>query len=184
MSHQLHSGVPFLQVDRLRKHFVLGGGFLSGAVRTVQAVSEISFEVEEGTTLGIVGESGCGKTTTARLLIGLIERDQGSIRIAGRRVGEPDGIGLKQVRRQMQMVFQDSFASLNPRMTVGQAIEHPAQIHLPNMPPEERKRMVFELLEAVGMSPPDFFYNKYPHQVSGGQRQRIVLAREIGRAHV
>ena len=79
----------------------------------------------------------------------------------------------------MQVVFQDPLASLNPRMTVGQAIDHPAQIHLPEMTPEERKRMVFELLEAVGMSPPDFFYDKYPHQVSGGQRQRIVLARAL-----
>ena len=79
----------------------------------------------------------------------------------------------------MQVVFQDPLASLNPRMTVGQAIEHPAQIHMQDKTPEERKRMVFELLEAVGMSPPDFFYNKYPHQVSGGQRQRIVLARAL-----
>jgi peptide/nickel transport system ATP-binding protein len=176
MSDQLHSGVPFLQVDLLRKHFVLGGGFLSGAVRTVQAVSDISFEVEEGTTLGIVGESGCGKTTTARLLIGLIERDQGSIRIAGRSVGEPDGIGLKQVRRQMQMLFQDSFASLNPRMTIEATIMFGPLAH--GTPRSEARRRAHALLDRVGLDPARFAA-RYPHELSGGQRQRVNIARAL-----
>ncbi len=167
---------PFLEIERLRKHFVLGGGFLSGDTRTVQAVSDISFEVEEGTTLGIVGESGCGKSTTARLLMGLIERDSGSIRLAGKEVGSAQGISLKEARRQMQMVFQDSFASLNPRMTVETSIMFGPIVH--GTPKTDARGRARALLDRVGLDPARYAA-RYPHELSGGQRQRVNIARAL-----
>ncbi len=169
-------GVPFLETTDLRKHFVSGGGLLSGKPRVVQAVSNISFHVDQGTTLGVVGESGCGKSTTARLLMGLIERDSGAVRIEGKDIGGPQGLDIKEARRQMQMVFQDSFASLNPRMTIETSIMFGPRVH--KVSKSEARRRAHSLLDRVGLQP-ERFAARYPHELSGGQRQRVNIARAL-----
>lgn len=166
----------FLEAVDLKKHFKVGGGFLSGPPRMVQAVSDISFHVDEGTTLGVVGESGCGKSTTARLLMGLIERDSGSVQILGREVGGTEGMSLKEARRQMQMVFQDSFASLNPRMTIEGSIMFGPLVH--GVHRADARRRTHALLDRVGLEP-SRYAARYPHELSGGQRQRVNIARAL-----
>jgi peptide/nickel transport system ATP-binding protein len=173
-----------VEVTGLKKWFPVQKGFIAnllsrGHTDYVKAVDDVTFTIKRGEVLGLAGESGSGKSTVGRLVLRLLDATEGEVRVDGVDVGTLKREDLRKARSKMQVVFQDPLASLNPRMTVGQAIEHPAQIHLPDASPEERKQLVFELLEAVGMSPPDFFYNKYPHQVSGGQRQRIVLARAL-----
>ncbi|MCJ7726243.1 MAG: ABC transporter ATP-binding protein [Acidimicrobiia bacterium] len=173
-----------VDVRGLRKWFPVQQGLIArmlsrGHTDYVKAVDDVSFTIKRGEVLGLAGESGSGKSTVGRLVLRLLDPTEGEVFLDGIDLATLSKEELRRYRHKMQVVFQDPLASLNPRMTVGQAIEHPAQIHMPEKTPEERKRMVFELLEAVGMSPPDFFYNKYPHQVSGGQRQRIVLARAL-----
>jgi peptide/nickel transport system ATP-binding protein len=166
---------PLLQVADLRKHFDVRGGVLGRTVAKVQAVDGVSFEVARGETLGIVGESGCGKSTTARLLMHLIEPDAGTIRLGGKQVG-PGGLTLRQMRRRMQMVFQDSYASLNPRLTIEDSIAFGPRVHGVN--PEEAKRRARDLLGRVGLDP-NLFIRRYPHELSGGQRQRVNIARAL-----
>ncbi|MCB2222629.1 MAG: ABC transporter ATP-binding protein [Actinobacteria bacterium] len=177
-------GEVLVEVRGLRKWFPVQKGFIAnllsrGHTDYVKAVDDVSFTIKRGEVLGLAGESGSGKSTVGRLVLRLLDPTEGEVVVDGVDLARLDKENLRVYRHKMQVVFQDPLASLNPRMTVGQAIEHPAQIHLPDTTPEERKRLVFELLDAVGMSPPDFFYSKYPHQVSGGQRQRIVLARAL-----
>ncbi len=178
MSSQAHQTDKYsiLEIENLRKFFVVGGGFFSGEAKTVQAVSDVSFHVEEGTTLGVVGESGCGKSTTARLLMGLIDRDLGSIKIQGREIDAEDGISLKDARRQMQMVFQDSSASLNPRMTIEASIMFAPMVH--GVARDDAHRRALSLLDRVGLVP-ERFASRYPHELSGGQRQRVNIARAL-----
>jgi peptide/nickel transport system ATP-binding protein len=166
--------MKLLTVDRLRKHFPLKKNLLGRGGGTVHAVDDISFDLEDGETLGVVGESGCGKSTTARLLVRLIEPDAGEIRLEGRLVGAE--MPLTEARAKMQMVFQDSFASLNPRLTVGDSIAFGPLVHgVPRAPARERSR---SLLARVGLEP-DRFAGRYPHELSGGQRQRVNIARAL-----
>jgi peptide/nickel transport system ATP-binding protein len=173
-----------VEVRGLKKWFPVQKGFIAsllsrGHIDYVKAVDDVTFTIKRGEVLGLAGESGSGKSTVGRLVLRLLDSTEGQVKVDGVDLGALKREDLRKARSKMQVVFQDPLASLNPRMTVGQAIEHPAQIHLPDTTFEERKQLVFELLEAVGMSPPDYFYDKYPHQVSGGQRQRIVLARAL-----
>ncbi|MDR3436005.1 oligopeptide/dipeptide ABC transporter ATP-binding protein [Telmatospirillum sp.] len=167
---------PILLVKGLRKHFPLGSGFFNRNRGAVHAVDGIDITVPKRTTLGIVGESGCGKSTTARLLARLIEPDSGEVIFDGEGVGIPNGMPLKELRRNLQLVFQDSFASLNPRMTIERAIAFGPTVHGVGMRDAiERSR---SLLDRVGLDPTRFG-GRYPHELSGGQRQRVNIARAL-----
>ncbi len=164
-----------LEVRDLRKHFPIKGGLLNRQTATVRAVDGVSFHVNTGETLGVVGESGCGKSTTARLVMHLIEHDEGNIAFDGKTVGSQH-MPLKELRRQMQMVFQDSFASLNPRLTIEESIAFGPQVHgVAAAAARERAR---DLLAKVGLNPAQFI-RRYPHELSGGQRQRVNIARAL-----
>jgi oligopeptide/dipeptide ABC transporter ATP-binding protein len=169
---------PILQVRNLVKHFPLTQGILfRKQVGAVQAVDGVSFDLYPGETLGIVGESGCGKSTVARLLMNLETPTSGEILYKGEDITRLSGRALKAVRRNIQMVFQDPYTSLNPRMTVGDIIGEPFEIHPEVAPKGDRRRRVQELLDVVGLNPE--YINRYPHQFSGGQRQRIGTARGL-----
>ena len=167
-----------LEVRELRKHFDLKSGIFSKGAGTVHAVDDVSFSVQAGETLGIVGESGCGKSTTARLLMRLIEPDAGRVLLDGRGIGEPgaQGLSVRDARRQMQMVFQDSFASLNPRLTIEDSIAFAPIVH--GLSSRQAKSRARDLLAKVGLAP-ERFAARYPHELSGGQRQRINIARAL-----
>ncbi len=165
-----------LDVRNIKKYFRTRSGFVPPAYTTVRAVDDVSFGVHEGETLGLVGESGCGKTTLGRTILRLTEPTSGSVAFQGTDVTTLDARQMRALRKQMQMIFQDPYASLNPRMTVGAAIEEGLIIHR-LLPKRERKIRVAELLELVGMRPEDA--DKYPHEFSGGQRQRIGIARAL-----
>ena len=169
---------PLLEVSHLVKHFPLTRGVVfQREVGAVHAVDDITFAIAPGETLGLVGETGCGKTTAAKLTVRLIDPTSGSIRFEGEDVGSASGAALKRLRRQVQIVFQDPYSSLNPRRTVGSIIADPLAIHGVAQAPGERRQRVQELMEQVGLSPEH--YNRYPHQFSGGQRQRIGIARAL-----
>jgi peptide/nickel transport system ATP-binding protein len=175
---------PLVEARELTKWFPLESGFMAnllnrGKRRFVRAVDEVSFEIRRGEVFGLAGESGSGKSTIGRLVLGLLDPTAGSMWFDGQDISSLDPEEMRRLRSRMQVVFQDPLASLNPRMTIGEAIGHPAEIHQPNQTRAERQRAVYEMLEAVRMSPPEQFYDKYPHQVSGGQRQRIVIARAL-----
>jgi peptide/nickel transport system ATP-binding protein len=165
-----------LEVRQLRKYFSTGASFFGKSRGTVHAVDDISFEVEAGETLGIVGESGCGKTTAARVLMRLIEPDSGEVLLEGKRIGAPGGVPLSQARRRMQMVFQDSYASLNPRLTVEASVAFGPLVH--GVAQREALKRSRDLLARVGLEP-SRFAARYPHELSGGQRQRVNIARAL-----
>jgi len=170
-------GAPLLEVSNLVKRFPITSGVLiQRQVGTVHAVQDISFAIQEGETLGLVGESGCGKSTTGRCILRLHEPTSGSIRFEGQEVTELGRNEMNKMRRDMQIVFQDPYASLNPRMNVGAIVGEPLVIHKIG-DKKERLDRVRELLDVVGLNPS--FTNRYPHEFSGGQRQRIGLARAI-----
>jgi oligopeptide/dipeptide ABC transporter ATP-binding protein len=169
---------PLVRVRDLVKHFPLTRGVVfQRKVGAVRAVDGVSFDIERGETLGIVGETGCGKSTTARLLMRLLDATAGEIEFEGRDLTRLSGAQLKAVRREVQMVFQDPFSSLNPRKTIGSIIAEPLAIHGLARAKGERKREVQRLMQTVGLNPEH--YNRYPHEFSGGQRQRIGVARAL-----
>ena len=167
-------GTPLLEAENLTKRFPINRGFLQRAVGHVHAVEDVSFTVHRGETLGLVGESGCGKSTTARLVLKLLEATSGTIRFDGRDITNLSRREMRPLRREMQIVFQDPYSSLNPRQTVGQIIGAPFAIHKTE---GSRKRSVQQLMDRVGLNPEH--YNRYPHEFSGGQRQRIGVARAL-----
>lgn len=165
-----------LRVKDLKKYFPIREGFLGRQTRPVKAVDGISFEIKRGETLGLVGESGCGKTTTGRAILHLIEPTSGEVFLEEQRLSSLDAEGLRQLRPKMQMIFQDPYASLNPRHSVGKIIAEPMVIHGVGQGGERAER-VAELLELVGMDPG--YARRFPHEFSGGQRQRIGIARAL-----
>jgi peptide/nickel transport system ATP-binding protein len=165
-----------LIVRGLRKRFALRRGWFERARPEVHAVDGVGFSVAKGETLGIVGESGCGKSTTARLVARLIEPDAGEVVFDGEGVAQFGGIELKAYRRSVQMVFQDSFASLNPRMPIAQAVAYGPQVH--GLSRKQAQDHAHALLARVGLAPSQFA-GRYPHQLSGGQRQRVNIARAL-----
>ncbi len=168
---------PVLQVDRLVKHFPVSRGLIRRKViGMVRAVEGVSFEIARGETLALVGESGCGKSTTGRLVLRLMDPTEGSVRFKGEEIANLDKNALRRLRRHMQIIFQDPYASLNPRMTVGEILAEPMAVH--GLHTEaERETRVGELLDVVGLLPEQA--RRYPHQFSGGQRQRIGIARAL-----
>jgi peptide/nickel transport system ATP-binding protein len=186
MNQSIPTSAPreLVRLEHVTKHFPVQSGFLAmllnrGHIPAVRAVDDVSFNIHRGEVFGLAGESGSGKSTIGRLVLRLHEPTAGRVFF-----DDIDLTGLKpeamrRMRARMQLVFQDPLASLNPRMTVGQAILHPVTIHMGNLSRAEQRRRVFDILSAVGMNPPESFYDLFPHQISGGQRQRIVLARAL-----
>src|SRR5580692_6257381 len=167
---------PLLEVDGLKKHFPIHAGVFSRTSGQVYAVDGISFHIDRGETLGLVGESGCGKSTAGRTLLKLLEPTAGKIRVRGEDITDLDQDGMLPYRRQMQMIYQDPYASLNPRMSAGDIVGEPLIIHRVGTPNERRDR-VASLFARVGLRPE--LISHYPHEFSGGQRQRIGIARAL-----
>jgi oligopeptide transport system ATP-binding protein len=166
-----------LRATDLVKHYPIKGGVLRQTVGHVKAVDGVSFELHRGETLGIVGESGCGKSTLGRVLMRLEEPTSGSVDFDGVEMFEQSGSAMRRLRRDIQIIFQDPYTSLNPRKTVGDIIGEPFEIHRDVVPKRGREKAVRDLLDVVGLNPEHI--NRYPHQFSGGQRQRIGIARGI-----
>jgi len=167
---------PLIKIENLKKSFPIRGGVLGKKVGEVKAVDDISFSIQKGETLGLVGESGCGKSTTGRMILRLLEPSSGKISFEGKDITGLSNTELRKIRGEMQMIFQDPFASLNPRHTIEKILEEPLIVHGVN-DRKARKRKVRELLEIVGLN--ESHLKRYPHQFSGGQRQRIGIARAL-----
>ena len=167
---------PLLEVVRLEKHFPVTGGVFGRTTGRVRAVDDVSFHIDPGETLGLVGESGCGKTTLGRTVAQLLRPTAGKVLFRGQDLGAMSGEQLRATRRDLQMIFQDPFGSLNPRMTTRAIVEEGLVVHRIGTP-EERARRVVECLERVGLDPGE--QDRYPHEFSGGQRQRIGIARAL-----
>ena len=173
-----------IEVRNLVKHFEVSGGFFSRNKKVIKAVDGIDFDIKSGETLGLVGQSGCGKTTTARALCLLDPKSSGSINFWNTEsekmesIDELDDEGMRSFRRNMQMIFQDPYESLNPRWTIKDIIKEPLDIH--NIGAlNDREEAVIEILRTVGLTPPENYLARYPHEISGGQRQRVSIARTL-----
>ncbi len=172
-----------IQVQNLKKHFPLTAGFFASLVsrtppKSLKAIDGVSFDIGEGETVGLAGESGCGKTTTAKVMVRLYEPSEGEILFQGEDIGYLKGKDLKRFRRNAQMVFQDPYESLNPRYTVGNTVEEPLIIHGVRDRDERTERIV-KALEMAGLRPAADYIDRYPHEMSGGQRQRLAIARAL-----
>jgi len=176
------AGDVLVQVRDLKKWFPVQKGLLdqilAGRTDYVHAVDGVSFDIRRGEVLGLAGESGSGKSTTGRAIIRLIEPTAGRVHFDGVDLSTLNATELRDLRRRMQGIFQDPMAALNPRMTLGEAVGHGLKIHFPERAAEHRD-LVMEMRARGGLTPPSFFYTKYPHQISGGQRQRVVMARAL-----
>lgn len=169
--------MSLLEVKDLKTHFPVRAGLLQRPIGWVKAVDGVSFAINEGETVGLVGESGCGKTTLGRTILRLIEPTEGAIQFDGQNITKLEGAELKSFRRQAQMIFQDPFGSLNPRMTIGNIVGEPLRIHKLCANRNAERERVVQLLRSVGLSPDHT--RRYPHEFSGGQRQRIGIARAL-----
>jgi len=176
MPEPLPNGDPLLEIERLKKYFPVRKGLFQRTVGHVQAVDDVSLSIERGETLGLVGESGCGKTTIGRTLLKLLEPTAGAIRFDGRDITHVGGQQMRNLRRDMQIVFQDPYGSLNPRMTVRGIVEEGLYVHGVGGR-KDRGDKVRDVLETVGLDPS--YVDRYPHEFSGGQRQRICIARAL-----
>lgn len=174
---ELFSREPILEVNNLSTHFKGKGNFLSRGGKVIRAVDGVSFKVYKGETLGLVGESGCGKTTLGRTILQLIRSDSGEVLFQGQDVAKLSRKELRKLRQDIQIIFQDPYSSLNPRMTIGEAVMEPMRVHGILENDRQRKERVLELLQKVNMNPVHF--DRYPHEFSGGQRQRICIARAL-----
>ncbi len=174
---ELYSHEPILKIEGLSKYYSSGSGIFNWKKETVKAVNKVSFDVYPGETLGLVGESGCGKTTLGRSILRLVEPTAGNITFEDTNITILNKSAMRAMRRDMQIIFQDPYSSLNPRLTIGNSIMEPLQVHQLYNNNEQRKQKVIELLERVNLLPEHF--NRYPHEFSGGQRQRIVIARAL-----
>ena len=170
------AGREFIQVKRLKKYFPVRGGLLQRVVGQVQALDDVSFSIREGETLGLVGESGCGKTTVGRTMLRLVEPTSGEVFLDGNNVFKMKGDELKAARRDMQIIFQDPYASLDPRMPIGESVMEGLTIHNIGRP-KDRFNQVLDTLKKVGLE--EYHARRYPHEFSGGQRQRIGIARAL-----
>jgi len=168
---------PILEVKNLATWFPAKKNFFGKTTDWIKAVDDVSFDVYPGETLGLVGESGCGKTTLGRTILKLVEAKSGEIIFDGKKINELSKNEMRSLRKDMQIIFQDPYSSLNPRMTIGNAIMEPMQVHKILANDDERKARVIELLETVSLEAKHF--NRYPHEFSGGQRQRICIARAL-----
>ncbi|MES2429127.1 MAG: ABC transporter ATP-binding protein [Bacteroidota bacterium] len=174
---KLYAQQPILQVKELSTWFPISSGIFGQSKNVVKAVNQVSFDVYPGETLGLVGESGCGKTTLGRSILRLIEPTSGSITFEGKDLRNLNKTDLRDIRKDLQLIFQDPYSSLNPQLTIGESIMEPLQVHNLYTNNTQRKQKVLELLERVNLLPEHF--NRYPHEFSGGQRQRIVIARAL-----
>jgi peptide/nickel transport system ATP-binding protein/oligopeptide transport system ATP-binding protein len=168
---------PLLEVAKLSVHFPVRSGILQRQTGVVKALDEVSLQIEKGTTLGLVGESGSGKTTLGRVIVRLVDPTSGLVRYNGQEISSLKGAELRPYRKKIQMVFQDPYNSLNPRLRIGTILAEPLEIHFPQMSASDRTARVAELLRLVGLDPAHA--RRFPHEFSGGQRQRIGIARAL-----